>query len=551
MTSSGNGEHDRPALPRSVPGDEPGQPAERRGASSEATRKHAPEGVTEWRRHEDQFRLFVENVQDHAIFMLDTHGIITSWNNGATRIKGYAADEVLGRHFSCFYTEEDLAVEKPLRLLEVAAKFGHAEDEGWRVRKDGTRFWAQVILSVIRDESGQIVGYGMLTRDLTDRHRADLALRRSEARFRLLAEVVQDYAIFMLDSEGYVTTWNRGAERIKGYHASEIIGRHFSCFYPEDEKAEKPARELEIAARDGRVQDEGWRIRKDGSRFWAHVTITAMRDESGKLIGFGKVTRDITERMLAEKSLQESERRLQESERSLRELSQHLLRTQDEERRRIGREMHDTLGQSLSVLKIKLDSIKLPKELEKVHQNLLEASKLAAECVTEVRTISYLLYPPMLEDLGLSSAIAWYVDGFSKRSGIQTKFVAPEEFERLPRDTELVLFRVLQEGLTNVHRHSGSKTAEIRLHRNGHSVTLEVSDHGTGVPAGSGLLIEPGRDWTGAQGVGLRGMRERLVQLGGKLEMNSGKSGTHLRATVPLPNGRVITMKSVSRRNVN
>ena len=188
---------------------------------------------------------------------------------------------------------------------------------------------------------------------------AEIALRHSEERFRLMVEAVRDYAIFMLDTEGRVTTWNVGAERIKGYRASEIIGRHFSCFYPdEDIRSNKPQLGLEEAAREGRFETEGWRLRKDGSKFWAVVIITAIRDAAGNLLGFGKVTRDFTDRMLADKALHESRSRLQESEKSLRELSLHLLRTQDEERRRIGRELHDSLGQTLSFMKMKLDSLK-------------------------------------------------------------------------------------------------------------------------------------------------------------------------------------------------
>ena len=253
--------------------------------------------------------------------------------------------------------------------------------------------------------------------------------------------------------------------------------------------------------------------------------ITAIRDSEGKLIGFGKVTRDLTERMLAEKSLVESRQRLQESEKSLRELSLHLLRTQDEERRRIGREIHDSLGQYLSVLKMKLDSIS--PDVEEAG----ECGSLVDECVREVRTISYLLYPPMLEEMGLQTAVPWYLDGFSKRSGIETTFSVPDDFERLSRDAELVLFRVLQECLTNVQRHSGSKRADIRIFSNGGSVTLEVKDQGKGLPPA--ILEYSHQDWMGSLGVGLRGMSERLRQLGGLLEMSSDANGTRVRATVP------------------
>lgn len=364
----------------------------------------------------------------------------------------------------------------------------------------------------------------------------ELAFRQSEERSQLLVEAVQDYAIFMLDPEGRVSTWNVGAERIKGYQAAEIIGRHFSCFYTEEDvRTGRPQRNLEAAARDGRVEHEGWRVRKDGSRFWADVVITALRDDTGRLVGFGKVTRDLTERMLADKALAEAQSNLRRSEKSLRQLSLHLLRTQDEERRRIGREMHDSLGQYLSVLKMKLDSITFspaPPSAPAIKKQISECSSLADECVKEVRTISYLLYPPLLEEMGLKSAIAWYLDGFTKRSGIKTAFEAPEDFGRLPNDVELVLFRVLQESLTNVHRHSGSATAEIRLEHTGESVVLTVTDHGKGMPAA--LLEQYSRDWMGALGVGLRGMNERVQQLGGRIDIASSEAGTVMRGIIPV-----------------
>jgi PAS domain S-box-containing protein len=483
----------------------------------------------EWHQRDEPFRLFIENVQEYAIFMLDQDGRIASWNAGAERAKGYRPSEIVGRHFSTFYLEEDVRAGKPQRLLDLAAKEGRVEDEGWRVRKDGSKFWASVTITAVRDASGKLTGFGKVTRDLTERRRTELALRRSEERSRLFIDAVQDYAIFMLDPDGCVSTWNTGAERIKGYKANEIIGQHFSRFYPEEDvRAGKPAWELEVASKEGRFEEEGWRVRKDGSRFWANVIITVVKDNAGGLLGFSKVTRDVTERMLAQKSLQESRRKLQSSEQSLRELSLHLLRTQDEERRRIGREIHDSLGQSLSVLKMKLDAMS---SSSPTTQERLECANLVEECVKEVRTISYLLYPPMLEEMGLQSAIPWYLEGFSKRSGIQTTFHAPDDFGRLSRDAELVLFRVLQESLTNVQRHSGSNTADIRISQTDNVVTLQVTDRGKGLP--QSVLEQSGRDWMGSLGVGLRGMSERLRQLGGALEMSSSENGTQVRATVP------------------
>jgi PAS domain S-box-containing protein len=250
---------------------------------------------------EGLYRLLVQSVQDYAIFALDPDGVILSWNAGAERTKGYAADEIIGKHFSIFYPPERVAERFPEYELEVAARVGRFEDEGWRIRKDGTRFWANVVITALRDESGGLVGYAKVTRDLTERRAAEDALRDSEERFRLLVGAVTDYGIFMLDPRGYVASWNEGAQRIKGYSVAEIIGRHFSIFYPEDKVAAGfPDYELEVAARDGRFEDEGWRIRKDGTRFWANVVITALRNAEGKLIGFAKVTRDLSERRAAE-----------------------------------------------------------------------------------------------------------------------------------------------------------------------------------------------------------------------------------------------------------
>ncbi len=247
-------------------------------------------------------RLLIESVQDYAIFALDPRGYILSWNPGAQRFKGYTADEIIGKHFSIFYPQHKIDEGFPQKELDIAAVEGRFEDEGWRLRKDGTRFWANVVITALRGESGGLVGYAKVTRDLTERRKAEEALRESEERFRLIVQGVKDYAIFMLDPDGNVATWNAGAERIKAYSAEEIIGRHFSIFYSAQDIADqKPPRELEIAIAEGKYQEEGWRYRKDRSRFWASVLITPLYSAKGELRGFGKVTRDLTERQEAEK----------------------------------------------------------------------------------------------------------------------------------------------------------------------------------------------------------------------------------------------------------
>lgn len=246
-------------------------------------------------------QLFINSVQDYGIFLLDTQGNVMTWNAGAQRLKGYTADEIIGHHFSEFYPFEDIAAGKPAHELEVASKTGRFEDFGWRLRKDGTAFFANVVITAVRDDSGNLIGFGKVTRDLTERQVAEERLRQSEEIFRLLVESVKDYGIFMLDPQGKIMTWNRGAQRIKGYQADEIIGTHFSKFYPrEDVAAGKPEMELVVAAREGRFEDLGWRIRKDGTRFWANVIITAVKDAEGNLRGFAKVTRDLSDQKLVE-----------------------------------------------------------------------------------------------------------------------------------------------------------------------------------------------------------------------------------------------------------
>ena len=266
----------------------------------------------------EHYRLLVSTVRDYAILMLDPSGTVATWNAGAERLKGYTAHEIIGRSFEQFYTPDDRARGRPAHLLQIARDEGRVEDEGWRVRKDGTRFWADVIITALHDDSGTLVGYAKVTRDLTDRRAAELALAESEQRFRLLVSNVKDYAIFMLDPNGIVSTWNNGAERLKGYTASEIEGRSFETFYtPEDLARGWPKQELEIAQTEGRVEDIGWRVRKDGTRFWADVVITALYDHLGTLVGFAKVTRDLTERRRADEQRDQLVRELGTSNREL------------------------------------------------------------------------------------------------------------------------------------------------------------------------------------------------------------------------------------------
>ncbi|MES2818689.1 MAG: PAS domain S-box protein [Pseudomonadota bacterium] len=275
----------------------------------------SPQPLTAALTDNDRYRLLVEAVIDYAIYMIDPQGIVCSWNTGAKRIKLYEEAEIIGQHFSIFYSPEDRAANLPMKALEIAASEGRFDGEGWRVRKDGTRFWALVVLDPIWGDEGGLIGYAKVTRDLTERKLAQEALRTSEQQFRLLVEGVTDYALYMLDRSGIITTWNAGAQRIKGYEPSEVIGKHFSLFFERDDADNGiPQRALETVMQEGRFEGQGWRLRKNGSRFLAHVVIDPIHDDTGTIIGFAKITRDITEAHLAQAALKEAKEALYQSQ---------------------------------------------------------------------------------------------------------------------------------------------------------------------------------------------------------------------------------------------
>ena len=262
-----------------------------------------------------RLQLLIDAVVDYRIYMIGLDGRVLSWNTGAQRIKGYEASEIIGQPFARFFTPEDQAAGLPARALDTAAREGKFESEGWRVRRDGSQFWALAVLDAMRDEAGKLIGFVKITRDLTERQMAQQRRLEGERAYRRLIDAVVDYAIFQLNPDGIVTTWNPGAERIKGYNANEIIGKHFSTFYTrEDREAGVPELALKTARDTGKYEAEGQRCRKDGKAFWAFVVIDPIRDEEGDLIGFAKVTRDITERIEAQRVLRETQEQLAASQ---------------------------------------------------------------------------------------------------------------------------------------------------------------------------------------------------------------------------------------------
>jgi PAS domain S-box-containing protein len=326
--------------------------------------------------------------------------------------------------------------------------------------------------------------------------------------FRHLLDSIKDYAIIVLSPDGHVLTWSLGAEAMMGYSKQEILGTHFSKFYlPEISESDLPVQELVIAKEDGRFADEGWRVRKDGSTFWASVVVTPLRDSTGELCGFAKVTQDCTAR--------------RDAEERIKRLSAQVLHVQDDERRRIARELHDDLGQQLLAIKLFVDKTKND-----------EAIELADSALTWVRNLAYLLHPPLLDEVGLTAALNWFADGLSQRSGIRVELkIQPDKFPRLGTDIETAIFRIVQESLSNVFRHSNSDRATVELEKKTGLVVVRIRDHGKGFPD-SGEPIE-----SKVIGVGIAGMRERIRQFGGELRVSRCEPGTMVAASIPLPVG--------------
>jgi len=358
---------------------------------------------------------------------------------------------------------------------------------------------------------------------------------KSNIAFRLLVDAVQDYAIFILDPEGYVLTWNSGARAIKGYTREEIVGKHFSIFYPKEAQESRwPERELALAEKQGRFQDEGLRVKKDGSTFWASVTITALREPDGRLYGFAKVTQDLTARRESEERMQSLNRELRtrvqqldEARRivelrtmELQKLSGTLLQIQDEERRRIARELHDDLAQHVTAVKMEIDASGRDKHLGDAMGAILQ----------KIRETSYLLHPPLLDEAGLRAALHWYVDGLMQRSKLQISLTFhPDVLPGVPKEIEMTIFRIIQEALANVFRHAQSETARVEITGHSEQIIVRVRDYGKGISPRIARM-----ESLGQLGVGITGMRERVRQLGGDLAVTRAEPGTLVEARIPL-----------------
>jgi PAS domain S-box-containing protein len=511
----------------------------------------------------EEFSLLIDAVQDYAIFLLGPTGEVRTWNAGACRVFGYEAREVIGRNFSIFYGPDDLAAQKPQHELEVAAGVGRIEDEGWRIRKDGTRFFVNTVISVLRNNDGSVRGFAKVTRDITARRAAEEELRQSTEIFQLLVSSVRDYAIFMLDPDGNVATWNSGAQQIKGYAPEEIIGKHFSTFYSAEDQW-KPPKELEIAKAEGSVEDEGWRVRKDGSRFWANVVITAVYDTHGELRGFAKVTRDITERRQAEETqralLEQREARLQaEEERRRAEASyrvaQEANRAKDEFLMTLSHELRTPmtaiLGWSRMLPTIPHDD---PMFAEAV-DSIAGGAQLQARLIDDILDVSRIVSGKMRltpETVEVARVIMSAVDAVGHMASAKeitiTTALAPALGLMVADATRIqqVIWNLLSNAVKFTPR---GGTVQVSARRTSSHVQISVHDSGEGIdPQFLPHMFEPFRQAESPQtrvhgglGLGLSIVRYIAEAHGGTVSAESEGRGKGATFTVTLPVRAVIS----------
>jgi len=503
-----------------------------------------------------QLRSAIVDSSDDAIISTNLDGTITSWNKGAEVLFGYSAAEAIGRHISLIIPP-DRRDEEAHILAQVNGGERLHPFETVRMRKDGLLLNISVTISPIKDSTGRVVGASKVGRNITEQKRIERALRESEERFRAIVEttpecvklVRADGTLLHMNSSGLAMVGAANLEMVAGTSVYDIIAPHdrdrYRAFNERICSGETDGLQFDIVSLDGTPRHMD-----------THAAPLWMPD--GSVVHLA-VTRDITEHSRAETELRRSEERLrvladeldlkvrvrtqQLEERNaevlaqteeLRQLSNRLVRSQDEERRRISRELHDGVGQLLAALSMNVARLAAEKGRlsESAHRSLNESATIVDQALQEVRTMSYLLHPPLLEDMGLESALRWYVEGFAERSKITVDIeMSPQFSQGLPRDVALALFRIVQECLTNVHRHSRSLTAFVRISRESDEITLEVSDQGTGIGPELQTKIASG----GSSGVGLRGIRERIRQFGGRFEIRSSKNGTRVMSVLPVP----------------
>ena len=511
-------------------------------------------GHEEPEQNDERFKLLVESVRDYAIFMLNPDGVVLTWNAGAERFKGYRADEIIGQHFSRFYTPEALAQKLPEHELETAREVGVFEDEGWRVRKDGTLFWANVVITAVRNAQGELIGFAKITRDLTERRAHEEDLRRSEERFRLLVEGVGEYAIFMLDPNGRVATWNVGAERIKGYKPHDIIGQHFSIFYPSEAKESGwPDHELREATEKGSFVDTGWRIRKDGTRFWANVTITALRDAAGRLIGYAKLTRDLTDAKRAEaiELANKHHEEMLDAERSARMAAQRATQLKDEFLATLSHELRTPLNAILGWTQILLrgEAPGGPDAQKKAVEVIDRNARAQVQLIDDLLDLSRIMTGKIrleLQQISFASVVEAAVD--SAMPSADTKDIRLKAIYGASRDIVSAdaarLQQVVWNLLTNAIKFTpkGGQVHVLTQRVNSH-LELSISDTGIGIPESylphvfDRFSQRDGSTTRAYGGLGLGlAICKQLVELhGGSIRAASGGEGKGATFFVQLP----------------
>jgi PAS domain S-box-containing protein len=500
------------------------------------------EDITDRREAEQaKYRLaaIVESSED-AIVSKDLNGIIASWNTGAQRIFEFLPEEAIGQPITLIIPEELQYEEK--EIIQRLRQGQRIESyETIRRTKSGRRLNISLTVSPVRDAAGRIVGASKIARDITERKSTNKALKEGAARLR--AAFSQTYSFFvLLQPDGTIIEANRASLEAAG--TDDVVGRKFwePWWSPLPEEVARLKTSVARAAAGELIREECYFCLPDGRRRFAHRTLSPVLDENGQVLMLVATGLDLTEqkelREKLEAHVQERTRELEEKNRALlaqaatvRELSGRLLRAQDEERRRIARDLHDSSGQILVAVQMNLAPLeaKARQLSPEFAQGIRQSMALVEELSKELRTVSYLLHPPLLDEAGLSAGLSWYVEGFAQRSKIEIELEVAPDLGRLSRDMETAVFRCVQESLTNIHRHSGARKATIKLLRSNDEVCLQVGDNGRGIfVSASGEAVAQNK-----AGVGIQGMRERVKQLGGRFEINSDESGTTVSAAFP------------------
>jgi len=472
----------------------------------------------ERRESDERFRLLVEGVSDCAIFMLDPKGRIVSWNSGAEKLKQYHADEIIGQHFSIFYPKPAIASGDPERALQNAAANGQIHFEGWRLRRDRTQFWADVTITALRDEAGNLRGFAKLIRDVTERKYTEKVLQEKEERMRFIIESAHD-AFILMDAQGLILDWNHQAERTFGWARSKVLGRPVAkTILPiKYRKAWLRGLKRYQASGKGLPLDRRFELtalHRDGHNFPVEVSLNCLQLPRGYILS--AFLHDITRRKAVEEKLKQ--------------IPGEVLRAQEAERNHVARELHDSVTQILSCLKMKLQSL-APSEAEpEVRQTAVQARNLVGKCIEEVRRIAHHLMPSELDDLGLMPAIRTLCAEFRERSTIKLKlkhFRIPKD---LSNDVKLALFRFVQEALTNAEKHAVARHITVEIVRKRSVIKASVLDDGKGFEPGFQSIKNPRKS-----GMGTANMRQRVAFVGGKFRIRSAPGrGTLIEAQIPL-----------------